>query len=97
MKHHEYIEQKVNFLVDNAPPKLHEEIMRNRQLMGQVPQQQWVSAPTPAFQQSVQIPTSYAPRQVAVQGSPVRFNEPQRIPAQGNIVSFNGAPVMQKV
>jgi hypothetical protein len=37
LKHHESIEQKVNFVIDNAPPKLHEEIMRNRQILGSIP------------------------------------------------------------
>lgn len=32
-KHHQSIEQKVNFLVDNAPAKLHQEIMNSRQLL----------------------------------------------------------------
>ena len=36
LKHHDSIEQKVNFVIDNAPQKLHEEIMGNRQIVGQV-------------------------------------------------------------
>lgn len=33
LKHHDQIEQKVNFVVDNAPQKLHEQIMSARQSM----------------------------------------------------------------
>lgn len=36
LRHHESIDQKVNFVVDNAPAKLHEEIMRSRQLADQM-------------------------------------------------------------
>lgn len=49
LKHHENIEGKTNFIVDNAPPKLHEEIMANRSLMmpKQVVQSQSPPVPFP--------------------------------------------------
>jgi hypothetical protein len=47
-KHHQSVEQKVNFLIDNAPQKLHEEIMHSRQLMQPVLQH-----PLPPVQQQV--------------------------------------------
>lgn len=35
-KHAEAINQKVNFVIDNAPSKLHEEIMASRQIVSQL-------------------------------------------------------------
>ena len=46
LKHHESINQKVNFVVDNAPQKLHEEIMQSRQMANPVHQQEYVRPQT---------------------------------------------------
>lgn len=47
-KHHPKIEQKVNFLIDNAPQKLHEEIMHSRQIAQPVrPPPQQLNYPKP--------------------------------------------------
>jgi hypothetical protein len=35
-KHAEAISQKVNFVIDNAPAKLHEEIMASRHIVSQL-------------------------------------------------------------
>lgn len=48
-KHQESIERRVNFLIDNAPDKLHQQIMQTRQILGLVmpapPAQPMVMAP----------------------------------------------------
>jgi hypothetical protein len=38
-KHADKINQKVNFVIDNAPQKLHEEILGSRQILSQLQNQ----------------------------------------------------------
>ena len=68
LKHHESINQKVNFVVDNAPQKLHEEIMLSRQM--QQPPPQYVQAPP-------QVPIQYV-QKVEVSAEPVKIESPPK-------------------
>ena len=36
LKHEDSIDKRVNFLIDNAPDKLHQQIMMTRQILGLV-------------------------------------------------------------